>query len=415
MEDVSAQRRSQREDVSLSWQAPRGLLGLSLSNLVLRILTLGIYHFWAKTEVRKRIWSAVRINGEPLTYTGRGYELFLGFMIVFGALLLPVLLLAVATALLRPPTSMFYNATNLLSLILSVGFTFLVGIAIYRAQRYRLARTRWRGVRGSLEGSPMQYAWTYSWTLLLVPLTLGWILPWRRTKLQSLISNNLHFGDRPFRFDADFRPLLGPFAVTWFSAVAIYLAIVGGPLAYVMLKAGGSLEPGAMQRITAEDLSVIAVAVVAATFLYGLASSWYRARAINHFANHTHYECARFSGELTAWKLIWLTVTNWLILLSGVALLAVVCVAVALPFANFDNPRAPENAVIISTLPGLIPLVVIVGITMFSPIVQARSAGLIVRHLALTGSAPIAEIAQSAGADQRYGEGLAEAFDVDAF
>ena len=52
-------------------------------NLLLRVLTLGIYHFWAKTEVRKRIWSAIRINDEPLTYTGRGMELFLGFLIVF--------------------------------------------------------------------------------------------------------------------------------------------------------------------------------------------------------------------------------------------------------------------------------------------------------------------------------------------
>ena len=58
---------------AISWvHPPEGFLGLSLLNGVLRILTLGVYHFWGKTEVRQRIWSAVRIDGEPLDYRGTG-------------------------------------------------------------------------------------------------------------------------------------------------------------------------------------------------------------------------------------------------------------------------------------------------------------------------------------------------------
>src|SRR5438105_4994416 len=78
----------------VSWVHPSGgFLGLSLLNGVLRILTLGVYHFWGKTEVRQRIWSAVRIDGEPLDYRGTGAELFRGFLIVFCLLLLPMLAL----------------------------------------------------------------------------------------------------------------------------------------------------------------------------------------------------------------------------------------------------------------------------------------------------------------------------------
>src|ERR1700680_3803714 len=68
----------------ISWvHPPGGFAGLSLLNGVLRILTLGVYHFWGKTEVRQRIWSAVRIDGEPLEYRGTGGELCRGFLIVF--------------------------------------------------------------------------------------------------------------------------------------------------------------------------------------------------------------------------------------------------------------------------------------------------------------------------------------------
>ena len=39
-----------------------------------------------------------------------------------------------------------------------------------------------------------------------------------------------------------------------------------------------------------------------------LISAWYRARTINHFANHTRFENARFRGGLSAGGLIWLAV-----------------------------------------------------------------------------------------------------------
>jgi uncharacterized membrane protein YjgN (DUF898 family) len=75
----------------ISWvPPPGGFAGLSFLNGVLRILTLGVYHFWGKTEVRQRIWSAVRIDGEPLEYRGTGGELLRGFLIVFFLILLPM-------------------------------------------------------------------------------------------------------------------------------------------------------------------------------------------------------------------------------------------------------------------------------------------------------------------------------------
>src|SRR6185295_10262910 len=88
----------------ISWvPPPGGFAGLSLLNGVLRILTLGVYHFWGKTEVRQRIWSAVRIDGEPLEYRGTGGELFRGFLIVFLLILLPLGLMGFVSSLFLQP------------------------------------------------------------------------------------------------------------------------------------------------------------------------------------------------------------------------------------------------------------------------------------------------------------------------
>src|ERR1043166_7294199 len=129
----------------ISWvPPPGGFAGLSFLNGVLRILTLGVYHFWGKTEVRQRIWSAVRIDGEPLDYRGTGAELFRGFLIVFCLILLPMLAWGLAAVLFLSPESVWRR-------IYEIGFYTLPGalpgIGIHRARRYRLSRTRWRGLR----------------------------------------------------------------------------------------------------------------------------------------------------------------------------------------------------------------------------------------------------------------------------
>ena len=70
----------------------RKLIPIVLRNILLSIITLGIYRFWGKTKIRRYLWSQVSFRGEPLEYTGTGTELFLGFLVVM-LILIPVLLL----------------------------------------------------------------------------------------------------------------------------------------------------------------------------------------------------------------------------------------------------------------------------------------------------------------------------------
>ncbi len=360
---------AQREGLRLSWVQPRGLVRLSAVNFVLRILTLGFYNFWGKTEVRKRIWSAVRIDGEPLHYSGTGKELFLGFLIVFFLIVLPILLLSVTVAVAFSPESGVFDAYQVA--LYAVVF-FLTGFAIYRAQRYRLSRTTWRAIRASLAGTASNYARLYFLTGLLVPLTLGWIIPWRSTRLQALMVGDMRFGDRPFRFTARSGPLYASFAFLWFGTTVVVilaaLAIHGVMLeemANVETWAGGEFRPSA-----AGLGKMIAVAALA-YILYAIVSAWYRARQINHFAAHTHFDAATFASSVTGGGLMWIAVSNILIVILSLGLLG--------------------------------------------PIAQARSTRYLVERLRIEGPVRLEQISQSADHGPRRGEGLAQAFDVDAF
>jgi uncharacterized membrane protein YjgN (DUF898 family) len=360
------------EHVKLSWAQPDGLVGLSFANYFLRIITLGVYHFWGKTEVRRRIWSAVRLNGEPLSYTGTGKELFLGFLIVFCAVLLPMLLATLAAAYAYGPKSGIMPIMNTLFYGVIIALT---GVGLYRAQRYRLSRTLWRGIRGGLEGSTGTYAGMYIWTAILVPFTLGWIMPWRQTKLQSLLVNGMRFGDRPLVFNGKSGRLYKRFAALWFGTIMLAFATFGviGAIAAKGLPSPDTWgdEVEFTKKLSAGQTGAVIATVLVALLIYSIISAWYRAGVMNHFAAHTHFEGAAFVGTATAPSLIRLAVGNFCLTVFTLGILA--------------------------------------------PIAQVRSARYAVERTAIKGAIPLAGISQRAAAGGKYGEGLAQAFDFDAF
>ena len=81
-------------------------------------------------------------------------------------------------------------------------FFYLFGqFAIYRARRYRLTRTVWRGVRFWMTGSGWIYALQASlWGLLMV-VTLGLALPWRTAALERYKMRHSYYGDLQGSFE----------------------------------------------------------------------------------------------------------------------------------------------------------------------------------------------------------------------
>src|SRR5690606_16979791 len=63
---------------------------IALTNLLLTIVTLGIYRFWAKTRERHYLWSRTRFIDDTLEWTGTGKELFIGFLIAAVLILTPL-------------------------------------------------------------------------------------------------------------------------------------------------------------------------------------------------------------------------------------------------------------------------------------------------------------------------------------
>jgi uncharacterized membrane protein YjgN (DUF898 family) len=180
---------------AVSFSGDRGeFRRLATRGAALELITVGFYRFWLATDFRRHLWSNTHIDGDAAEYTGRGKELLIGFLFAL-AILVPVYL-AYFLAGLQAERYKAFASFPLLA------FFYVFGqFAIYRARRYRLTRTVWRGVRFWMSGSGWAYAGRATlWGLAMI-LTLGLILPWREAALERYKMRHSYYGDLQGSFE----------------------------------------------------------------------------------------------------------------------------------------------------------------------------------------------------------------------
>ncbi len=336
-----------------------------LVNIVLSILTLTFYRFWAKTRIRRMLWAGTVVEGDRPEYTGTGLELLIGFVIVVVVVLVPLagFKLAVDSYIGMENPLLAGAITSPLYLLI----LYLIGVATYRAQRYRLSRTRWRGIRPALDGSSWLYGLLYAAIYLLSGATLGWTYPWGRMRLFRQMMSATEFGDRRFRFEGTAGVLYPRFALCWLLSVpAGILAIVLG----VTLASGlAALSPADGEFGEAGAWYVIAGLLLPLSLL-ALLPLWviYKQREYEYFVECLSYEGLSFRLGATYWSFLWLILGNALILLFT--------------------------------------------LTLGRAFAQLRLFRYVCGRLEIVGEIDFEAIQQSARERPRSGEGLADAFDV---
>jgi hypothetical protein len=196
------------------------LFRLALRTGLLTVLTLGFYRFWMKTRLRRYYWSSVRPGGHPLEYVGDPTEKLLGFLIAVVALafyigIVNLILMYLSFALFQGNVTAY-----------ALSFAGVIPIwfyAMYRARRYVLARTRWRGIRFGVEPG----AWGYAGRALLhwgiTILSLGLLWPRMTFMLEKYKIDRTFLGNQRLEQGGRWQMLYRPFVPAALCGVAIAL------------------------------------------------------------------------------------------------------------------------------------------------------------------------------------------------
>ena len=380
-----------------AFDGPRGpLITLLAKNAALSLITLGIYRFWAKTRVRVYFWQHVAIRGEPFEYTGTGRELFIGFLIVLAILL---------------PLSVIYGVVEYLAAgagdtavtVVEVGYyvviVFLVQVAFYRARRYRLSRTLWRGIRCGLTDSAVAYAMLAFGHLILVVVTLGFSYPWRRVALTSRMLNATYFGNTSFRFSGRGMDIVAqflPVVATAWATIGLFVGLNWDAFRILRGVPDSPDVPGI------EALELFAwwplLGVIGAVFF----AVRYRVREFVYFAANARLgEEIRFASRLSTTRI------TVLYLIYGALIALWLSAIVALSYSSFSD--GPSTIVVFLIL----MLILFFGL----PIIRVAWLNVeVLRTLCATltidNLTAVERIVQDSRDAPRYGEGLADALDV---
>jgi uncharacterized membrane protein YjgN (DUF898 family) len=268
------------KETHLVYQGKAGrIFRIWLVNLLLKIVTLGIYSFWGKTRMRRYIVGSFSLLNDRFEYTGTGGELFRGFLKA-----LPIIILVYS------PTFIWNPVQYPLVQLIFIPIIFLFIAATYAALRYRLSRITWRGIRGQLTGSALHYAALVVGRMIINIVTLGIAIPYSDMIVYRYRVNNMHFGSAKAEFQGDGSKLMKINIITllllipslgvsrlWYIAARIRYQLASTTMNTLSFK--GTQTAGNMLGLILGNLVVLILT-------FGLGVALIIQRNIKYFANN---------------------------------------------------------------------------------------------------------------------------------
>ncbi len=374
------------------------LFRLALKTAVLTILTLGLYRFWMKTRLRRFYWSAIRPGGIPLEYAGLPMEKLLGFLIAVTFL---AFYIGIVNLILMFGSFALLNGNVAAYALSFVGVIPILFYARYRARRYVLARTRWRGIRFGLEPGAWGYAWRALLYWLVTLLTLGLLWPFKAFRLEKYRTDRTYYGTQPIVQNGRWTMLIRPFLPLAFGVIGTILA--------------GALGAGGLPQ------ALFALPATIPLAMYGLA--YWNAKAFARLTGAKRAGQIEFTAAPRVWRVLRIYVFGYLLIGLSLLLFLFALGAVIAVAATQNSIANTSPLEIVQAL----PRAVVIGAGILSYFGAFLLYGVLShvfirlplwRHYAetmtITGAEALPMIRQRGRDEMARAEGLAEALDLGA-
>lgn len=278
--------------------------GIWIVNILLTIITLGIYSSWAKVRRKRYFYGNTVILGRAFEYHATGLQIFIGRLIVIGFLIVINLL-----SIFNP---LFSAAT---SIIILVALPWL----IKRGLRFNARVTSYRNVRFDFAGSAGGAFVSVMLGSMVAFISFGILAPLASRWLWRYIFNNFRYGDRAFSTDPRLKSLYG---VWWVPALMVLLggALVGILMAGALAAANAIADPDA--RAAATAMSPLHFLFVLVFVVYGAAGLIYRIGVRN-----VVWSAAKLDGrhplvsDAPRWRYAWVAISNVIVTILTLGLM----------------------------------------------------------------------------------------------
>lgn len=273
-------------------------------NLLLTILTLGIYSAWAKVRRLQYFSRHTRLAGSVFDYHGKPLAILIGRLVALGLFAVYSLANAVPGPLLL-----------LVLMLLGV----LLPLLLRNSFRFRLHNTSYRGIRFSFRGTVGEAYVTFLLFGILTFGTLYLLAPMFHHRIKAYQHGYSWFGRTPFRFDAGIGAFYGVYVLVglvFVGALIGGIAVFGGALA-TLLPAFGDKGAEPDPAMIAPILFGVFAVFVGLSLIVG---PLFQSRIGNLVWNQTQLGEHRFDSRLRFWPLLGIGLSNFLLVVLTLGL-----------------------------------------------------------------------------------------------
>lgn len=316
----------QNNDFSVSQQSSSGTLQLEfrgsgseyfriwIVNLLLSIITLGIYSAWAKVRRNRYLYSSTHLGGSSFEYHGNAIAILKGRIVAF------VFFFGYQLAFKLDP-SMILGSSMMLMMVVVMPWL------VWKSLQFKLYNSSYRGIRFGFRGTAGQAYSTFLLWPLLTAFTLYLLAPVFHQRLKRFQHNESRFGSTHFSFNAG----VGQFYWAYLVGIGIMLAgiiviSVGFGSTVMALFAGG--HGGKFDVAAAASFGLFIFVLYMWMFaIYPIFLTLLQ----NLIWNHTKLGDHQFKNNLQWGRMTFIAITN---------ILGIVCsLGLFIPFAQIRSMR----------------------------------------------------------------------------
>lgn len=283
----------------------REYFGIWIVNILLTIVTLGLYFPWAKVRTMRYFYGNTQLDDSPFDYLASPKAIFKGWLIA-----LAVFIAYSAITKLVPLTGPLFTLV----------FVFALPWIIVRSMGFRLRNTAYRNIRFNFDKNYREAIKVFVGIAMLLPFTLGLIFPYYLYRQKKFYVTHAAFGQDRFQFPAMARK----FYEIYLVVAMIFLALVVA-MSFTLPAALSPMVPPLPVR-TANGMAMsvpwVPIILMASLMLTSLLSYPYLQAAVtNAVWNNASVAGHRFESTLTTAGLMRLYFINSLAIMFSFGLM----------------------------------------------------------------------------------------------
>ncbi len=251
-------------------------------NVVLSILTFGIYSAWAKVRRKQYFYGNTSVTGDAFRYLADPVKILKGRLIVFAFFVI---------------SSIVNNIFPPFSLVMSIVLFIVVPFLVVRSLMFNARNSSWRNIRFNFTGSYGSAAIAFILWPILSAVTLGILVPYAFYKQKKFIVENSAYGTTRFSFNATAKDY---YAIVLRFVVPVIVLVVAVSLASYFLS-------GYMPDILRALSPLMAMGIIA---LYFFVFIYFGVKFSNLLYNSGALSGHRFRATMLVPQYAWIVISN---------------------------------------------------------------------------------------------------------